>query len=408
MSRIIIIARAVMAFALSLMLFAGGAGPAAAAPSEANPVTWTVLVGGESAVTMTSDGKMLASWEFMRFYPDTITINEGDTIVWKLNSMEPHTVTFPKPGDQPPALLIPEGGTSQRMLFNPLAAFPVGGPNYDGTAFTGSGQLGGDPQNPTQYKLTFTKAGTYSYVCTFHTMMTGKVIVQPAGSAYPKTQAQIDADAKALLAKDAAAAQSAEPAAKTVAAAKAGPNGTSTYQVKVGYGDSTLAYMRFSPQNVTIRAGDSIEFVQGDAETPHTVTLVSGGQEPALVLVEPQPSGPPKLVANPVVLAPAGGAVYSGKGYFNSGFLQGTKSPAPGPRSYTLAFDTPGTYEFFCVLHDNMGMSGIVTVLAKDAKLPSAGQGPNLGVVVSGLAGLGLLLIGAGIAARRLIQVRIR
>src|SRR5512137_911050 len=90
----------------------------AAAPALQGPTTWTILAGGQAGVQQTPMGPM-GAWQFMRFYPDTITVNVGDTIVWKLASAEPHSVTFPKAGDKAPDLMMPEMG-SQRMLGNPL------------------------------------------------------------------------------------------------------------------------------------------------------------------------------------------------------------------------------------------------------------------------------------------------
>jgi plastocyanin len=123
--------------------------------------------------------------------------------------------------------------------------------------------------------------------------------------------------------------------------------------------------MRFVPTNLTIHAGDSVEWTRGNVEVPHTVSFLSGGNEPDLVLVEPQQRGPPKFVLNPVMQMPAGGKVYSGKGYFNSGAIWGTMLPLPGPSSYNLTFDTIGTYKYLCIFHDYMGMKGQVTVLPK-------------------------------------------
>jgi plastocyanin len=379
---------------------AGGIVPRAeAAPAaQAGPTTWTVLVGGQAEVTQQPEGPA-GAWQFMRYYPGTITINVGDTIVWKLASAEPHTVTFPNPGEnKAPDLIIPEGGSSQRMLMNPLAVLPQGGAEYDGSALTGSGQIGGGPPFPNEYKLTFTKAGTYDYYCAFHGMMKGTVVVQEAGTAYPKTQAQIDSDAAAQLAADTQAAKQAEPTAMQTST-RPGPNGTTIYEVNLGYGDGLMSWMRFSPADLTIHAGDTVEWKAVDVEAPHTVTFTSGGQEPELVLTEPQQAGPPKLVANPEVLNPAGGSTYSGQGYFNSGFIWGTQAPFPGPRTYSLTFDTPGTYPYICVLHDPLGMVGQITVLAQGAAAPQGaapaqlpttggGSGPSgaLWYIVAGLA----------------------
>lgn len=360
MNRVVSLAAAIVLVLAAL----GGAAPAVAAPTaQTGPTTWTVLVGGQAEIVQTEYGQA-GAWQFMRFYPDNITVNVGDTIVWKLASAEPHTVTFPKAGDQPPDLVVPEGGDSQRLLGNPLAFLPQGGTSYDGTALTGSGQLGGEPQFPTQYQLTLSQIGTFTYYCIFHPMMKGTVTVQAAGSAYPKTQAQIDADAAAQLAADTKAATEAESKANATATRTAS-DGATIHEVNIGYGDGVLSWMRFGPTDLTIKAGDSVEWTQQDVDNPHTVTFTSGGKEPELFLTEPQSNGPPKLVLNPEELAPAGEGTYHGTGYFNSGFIWGSKAPQPGARSYTLKFDTPGTYEYICVLHDMMGMSGHVTVVAK-------------------------------------------
>lgn len=334
------------------------------ASAAATPTTWTVLVGGQGELTKGENGTMMAAWQFMRFYPDNITINSGDTILFKLNGPEIHTVTFPKVGEKAPDFIVPEGGTSQRMLFNGLSAMPQGKATYDGSELTGSGLLGGDPSAPTQWKLAFDKAGTFNYNCVVHPMMTGKVIVQAAGSAYPKTQAQIDTDVQAQIAADEAAAKKAEASFKP-AATRPGPNGTTIHEVQLGYGEGILSWMRFNPGDLTIHVGDTVEWKQSDTEAPHTVTFTSGDKDPDLALVEPQQSGPPKLVFNPKILLPSGGNTYSGKGYVSSGFMPGTKDPTPGPRTFALTFDTPGTFDYMCALHDPMGMEGTITVKPK-------------------------------------------
>jgi plastocyanin len=393
---------------VAIAVFAGIlAGPAAqpALAAQTGPTTWTVLVGGEAQISQQPAGPA-GAWQFMRFYPETITINAGDTVVWKLNSAEFHTVTFPAPGEPAPAFLVPEGGDSPRLIANPLVAFPQGGPTYDGTAYTNSGLLQRAPGSPQEFKLTFDKAGDFAYLCAVHSMMKGHVVVQDAGAAYPKTQAQYDAEAKAQLAADSAAAAQMEAGASTVTT-KPGPNGTTIYQVKIGAGDGMMAWMRFGPTDLTIHVGDTVEWIQNDVETPHTVTFTSGGAEPEDILIEPQASGPPKLVFNPAVVAPAGGATYSGTGFFNSGLLQGTQSPAPGPRSYSLAFDQPGTYEYICILHDGMGMNGTITVVAQGTPitLPVTGgsspYGPPLPFGVLALAALASVLVVVGLLIRR-------
>jgi plastocyanin len=348
---------------LSLVIFAsitsGQAQEVSAA--KADPLTWNVLVGGEAGLEPQEYG-LAGAWQFMRFYPENVTINVGDKIVWELASTEMHTVTFPAVGDEVPPLLIPEGNGSQRMLFNTLVVRPQGGSIYDGRTLAGSGQLDVEPGFPREYNLTFAKPGTFDYFCAFHNMMKGKIVVQPAGSPYPYTQEQIDAEATRLLAADMESALQAEPKIQNISPRR-GANGTTIWGVKLGYGNGQMSWMRFIPENLTIHAGDTIEWIRGEAETPHTVTFLSGSDEPELVLVEPQQNGQPKLVLNPIVWLPAGNKVYSGEGYFNSGFIWGKMVPMPGPANYTLSFDTPGTYDYLCVLHDFMGMKGRITVL---------------------------------------------
>jgi plastocyanin len=347
---------------------------ALAAPvRQATPATWTVLVGAETDVQQTEAGPA-GAWQILRFYPNNITVNVGDTIVWKLNSAEPHTVTFPQVGQQPPAFVIPEGGGSQRLLLNPLAIFPQGTDVYSGTVLTGSGQMGGGPNFPTEYKLTFTQAGTYEYNCEFHSPMTGTVVVQAADTAYPQTQAQIDSEAQAQIAADVQATTQGLAQAQQVTNIP-GPNGTTIYGVNVGWGDGAIAYLRFVLQEISIHVGDTVQWTQKDPVMPHTVTFVSGGTVPEFILTEPQQAGPPKLVLNPDVVAPAGGSTYSGQGYFNSGLMPGTKDPTPGPRTYSLVFDQAGTYEYVCVIHDEVGMIGKITVEAagSPSQLPTTG-----------------------------------
>jgi plastocyanin len=329
--------------------------------NQTNSKTWTILVGGEASIEPQEYGPA-GAWQFMRFYPENITINVGDKIIWKLKGSEPHTVTFPISGERCPDLIIQENNSSQRLLLNPLAILPTGDMTYNGTILTGSGQMSVEPNFPKEYNLTFTEAGNFEYFCAFHSMMKGNVSVQPAGNSYPKTQDQIDLEAARLLSSDMEAALKAKTGNSST---RAGPNGTTIHEINMGYGDGSIALMRFVPTYLTIHAGDLVVWNQEDVEMPHTVTFLSGETEPELIIIEPQQRGPPKFVLNPKAQVQAGGNVYSGKGYFNSGFIWGKMVPLPGPRNYALTFDTAGTYEYLCIFHDMMGMKGQISVMPK-------------------------------------------
>jgi plastocyanin len=110
-------------------------------------------------------------------------------------------------------------------------------------------------------------------------------------------------------------------------------------------------YMRFTPDNLTIHTNDTIVWTQLNPMMIHTVTFPIPGQTPPeFILLSPN------ISINPEAAAPAGGSVYNGTGFFNSGVLQ------PG-QNYSLMFTKPGKYEYVCLIHDDMGMTGNITVL---------------------------------------------
>lgn len=93
----------------------------------------------------------------------------------------------------------------------------------------------------------------------------------------------------------------------------------------------------FLPDDITIRAGDTITWTVRSGEF-HTVSFLSGGARPDVVV-----GGG----FNPTVAAPAGGSSYDGTGYVNSGLLL-------EDQTYTLTFPTAGNYDFYCLIHSEM------------------------------------------------------
>lgn len=105
-----------------------------------------------------------------KMLPETLFVSEGDTVEWlNDNHYEMHFITFNKPAEESFFL---EGGA-----FNPKFMAPSGGDSFDGTGFTNSGVM----MASQSYKLTFTKAGTYTYECYLHSgdKMTGTIVVAP-------------------------------------------------------------------------------------------------------------------------------------------------------------------------------------------------------------------------------------
>ncbi len=360
---------------------------AAPATQAGQPQTWTVLVGGQSTPEQKSPTQMPAgAWQYMRFYPDKITVHVGDTVVWKLNA-DIHQVVFPPAGQNyvpiglPPA---PGAAGPPAPEGNPQAFFPQGGPLFDGTSLAGSGNMSMTAPDVQEYRLLFTKAGSFSYLCPLHAHrlpsgevegMTGQVTVVDAGGALDKAPADVVAEAKALLAADDKAAQAAEGQAKQAAPPSVAPDGTMVYHGSMGWDVGALSYMRFFPEDFTIHVGDAVEWTQTSSDEAHTVSLFSGAKEPPFYTIQPQPSGPAKVLVNVQALAPSGGPTYDGTGITSSGNIPGTKSPRPGPRTYRLQFTKPGTFEYVCIFHDEMGMSGHVTVLAAETAQATATAG---------------------------------
>jgi plastocyanin len=107
--------------------------------------------------------------------------------------------------------------------------------------------------------------------------------------------------------------------------------------------------LAYYPNAITVDAGDTVTWTFASAE-PHTVTFLAAGQA-----TPPPPTDPsaPK---------PAGGTTYDGSTYTSSGFI------AFG-YSYSLTFVKPGTYTYYCLIHQPQ-MQGTVIVNPAGAAYP--------------------------------------
>lgn len=112
-----------------------------------------------------------------------------------------------------------------------------------------------------------------------------------------------------------------------------GATAAAQWRLNAGGSSHSQAYqgLAFYPSTITVDAGDTVTWTYPSAE-PHTVTFLGAGQA-----TPPPPSDPsaPK---------PAGGSTYDGSTYTSSGFI------AMG-YSYSLKFTKPGTYTYYCIIH---------------------------------------------------------
>ena len=313
---------------------------------------WRVLVGQESP---TRGRQALA------FLPNELWIHAGDSVRYIYPTHERHTLTFLKPGQTRPPGFGP--------TFGVLVGCP--GTTPDGSSYSGSACVTSDvlmlaedstpDDDPPTYSVTFPAVGNFKFVCLIHADMTGVVHVVDPSAALPHDQEFYDRQARregvALLADAASLAQrnssNADDALNTVAV------GIGEVETMTGAGAQTASLMRFVRRTIVVNVGDTVVWTSLDPSINHTVTF---GTEPA----DPRPaSAGVSLSSDGARQATIGSPTDS----VNSGFL----SPAPQDRAnltqsnpgvtrFRVTFTVPGTFNYICAVHDQLGMAGTVIV----------------------------------------------
>jgi plastocyanin len=327
--------------------------------------TKVVLAGGPPPNANLAGGlKFNKDLDLNGFYRRRITINEGDSVRWLFSKRVVHTVTFLAPGQaQPPFESVdptnPYTGFADAagapFWFNgqpsisipPEHAFPQGGTSTDGTTYENSG-LSAPAFKP--YKLKFTKAGTFRYICLVHPGMAGSVKVLPKSQAVPSTHAD-------SAARNAEYAQAVKRSAQLAQFTPAGKS------VVAGHDSGTVAWFRFFPRTKTISAGQTVRFGIFSKSEIHTGTFgptaFRDALEKELIMAQPQPSGPPRLQFNPLIFLASDPALppYTGlnhgNGFLNTGVLDTNPNTVP-PSSANVTFAVPGTFVFECTIHPGM------------------------------------------------------
>lgn len=334
--------------------------------SAASAKTKVVIAGGPPPkASQGGSVKFPAALDLNGFYRRKVTIRVGDSVRWEFSKRVVHTVTFLAPGQSRPPLeradpANPYSGFNDStgapfwfngqpsLLIPPEHAFPQGGPSTNGSGYRNSG-LSAPAFAP--YRLSFSKKGSYKYLCLVHPGMDGTVKVLPKSAKIPSAKA----DRRARIAEFAKAVKASKRLAKLR------PKGNN---VVAGSDKGDVAWFRFFPATRTIKAGESVRFSIASKSEIHTMSF-GPQQSPDLVLAQPQPSGPPRLQFNPLMFLPSDAVLppYTGDnhgdGFLNTGIID-SNPQSPPPSSVSVTFTKPGSYLYECTIHP--GMQGTVKV----------------------------------------------
>ena len=371
MRRLALLGGVLLALAAPLL---GGAMRTALAVQPAQSLTVAVGYGGANVTVE-------------EYFPRTVRVAEGTTVNFTQRSLREHTVTF-LAGFEKPEPDIPQPENAAVRMRNPLAEYPTrpNGP-YDGSSFINSGMM----DQGEAFPVTFAKVGTYEYVCLLrgHDSMTGKVEVVPVGSGGLTSQDDID---RAIASEWPTFAAEVEEMRELRARPEVLENadGTKTWFVRNGsdWRDDEsrvrLNLRAFLPNQLTVNRGDTVVWFTDTRVPVHTVTFPPQDQPPTsrwaprmedgeLVPIEllsptgryrgdPSSMDWPRIVEDPTLNRfnrPS--SVYDPTKLFSSGPLGDGPAPTIG-RAFSLTFDAPGTFFYFCVPHVEIGQIGQITV----------------------------------------------
>jgi plastocyanin len=378
----------------------------------------------------------------------SLTIRDGDVLhfLWTPGASldSAHTVTFPHEGETLAAAqdkyspLQPDVDDGPgKFIGNPLTFTPTSRDcgtadnpcSYDGSHNLNSGFLTNHNQDGkaseffvrVELDLNSTGTSTVHFFCALHRGMVGQARV--LGSDYDTSttnEGKMAADALAQYTKDTAAGIAAETAANQTAVAT-NSDGSKTVTMTAGTAAPNVEVMEMLPNNVSIKAGDKVTWVDKGFDI-HTVTFPNGAgsnsvdpfQPPVCegtgTTDTPATGGPPTFgctspdkVEMPIELGPKGPtAIASTSTVASSGVLLSSLAGAPLPDRFTFSFPNAGTFAYQCRVHDNMiGTIAVAAIPAPPAPpvLAATGGGAPLGSLALLLGALALL---AGLAVLQL------
>jgi plastocyanin len=373
----------------------------------------------------------------------TLTIRDGDVLhfLWTPTASldSAHTATIPALGTSladaqnkySPLMPDTDDGPG-KFVGNPLTFNPtsrqcgtVSNPcDYSGDSDVNSGFLTNHnaTSTPSEFyvKVFLDSSGstTVHFFCALHRGMVGQVRVIGANTESSTTsETKMATDSLAQYTRETAAGIAAETAANQTAVTT-NSDGSKTVTMTAGTAAPNVEVMEMLPNNVSIKAGDKVTWVDKGFDI-HTVTFPRGAgsnsvdpfQPPVCegtgTTDTPATGGPPTFgcstpaaIEVPLEIAPKGPtAIASTSTVATSGILLSALAGAPLPDRYTFSFPNAGTYAYQCRIHDNMTGTVAVAAIAAPPVLAQTGGGsprPRLPLL------LGALAIVFGLAVLRL------
>jgi plastocyanin len=141
-------------------------------------------------------------------------------------------------------------------------------------------------------------------------------------------------------------------------------DGTTTYNVNVGFMYGQIDLMSFFPGKLRVHPGDKV--VWHMTTPPHTVTFLNGAPEPSLLMPATwPPTSGPTVMFNPAILGPSASVVANKALNKTDMFSSGLMANPNTTFSLTIG-NVEGRISYRCLLHDASGMVGQLVVVAAD------------------------------------------